>query len=102
MVAIQHGTVTVSIADEFTPPAQAGNLGPEEVRRIAKAQRGIGLACDGAADALEKSGTKFRRAGGRDAGFAACAGQARRGDRSGDPRSRGHHEQEERSGLDLG
>jgi len=46
MVAIQYCTVTVSIPDEFTPPAQAGNLGPEEVRRIAKAPRGIGLACD--------------------------------------------------------
>jgi ABC-type transporter Mla subunit MlaD len=59
MVTIQHGTVTVSIPDEFAPPAQAGNLGPEEVRRIAKAPRGIGLVCDAAADALEKSGTKF-------------------------------------------
>jgi len=59
MVAIQHGTVSVSIPDEFAPPAQAGNLGPEEVRRIAKAPRGIGLVCDATADVLEKSGTKF-------------------------------------------
>ena len=57
--AIQHGTVTVSIADVFAPPAQAGNLGPEEVRRIAKAPRRIGLVCDAAADALDKSGTTF-------------------------------------------
>jgi hypothetical protein len=59
MVAIQHGTVTVSIPDEFAPPAQAGNLGPDEVRRIAKAPRGIGLVCDATADVLEKSGTRF-------------------------------------------
>ena len=59
MVEIQHGTVTVAIPDEFAPPAQAGNLGPDEVRRIAKAPRGIGLVCDAAADALEKSGAKF-------------------------------------------
>lgn len=59
MLEIQHGTVSVSIPDEFAMPAEAGNLSSEEVRRIAKAPRGIGLACDAAADALEKSGIKF-------------------------------------------
>ncbi len=59
MSEIQHGTVTVSIPDEFTLPAQAGNMSQDEVRRIAKAPRGIGLVCDAAADALEKSGTRF-------------------------------------------
>jgi len=39
--------VTVTIADEFAPPP--GNLGPDEVRRIAKAPRGIGLICDATA-----------------------------------------------------
>lgn len=59
MADVQHGTVTVKIADEFAPPPEAGNLGPEEVRRIAKAPRGIGLICDAAADAVEKAGTRF-------------------------------------------
>jgi hypothetical protein len=59
MVAIQHGTVSVSIPDEYAPPAQAGNMGPDEVRRIAKAPRGIGLVCNTTADVLEKSSGKF-------------------------------------------
>ncbi len=59
MLEIQHGTVSVSIPDEFAMPAQAGNLSQEDVRHIAKAPRGIGLACDSAADVLEKSGAKF-------------------------------------------
>ena len=36
-----------------------GNLGPDEVRRIAKPPRGIGLICDATADGVEKSGAKF-------------------------------------------
>lgn len=59
MVDIRHGTVTVSIPDELAPPPEAGSLGPDEVRRIAKAPRGMGLICDTTADAVEKSGTKF-------------------------------------------
>jgi hypothetical protein len=56
---IKHGTVAVTIADELTPPAQAGTLGPDEVRRIPKPPRGIGLVCEAAADAMEKAGAKF-------------------------------------------
>jgi hypothetical protein len=59
MADIRHGTVTVTIADELAPPPEAGNLGPDEVRRIAKAPRGIGLICDSTADAIEKSGGRF-------------------------------------------
>ena len=59
MADIRHGTVTVTIADDFAPPPEAGNLGPDEVRRIAKPPRGIGLVCDATADAIEKSGARF-------------------------------------------
>ena len=59
MADIRHGTVTVTIDDAFTPPAEAGNLSPSEVLRIAKAPRGIGLICDATADAVEKAGAKF-------------------------------------------
>jgi hypothetical protein len=59
MADIRHGTVTVTVADEFAPPPEAGNLGPDEVRRIAKAPRGIGLICDATADGIEKSGGRF-------------------------------------------
>jgi hypothetical protein len=41
------------------PPAQAGNMSPDDVRRIAKAPRRLGLVCDAAADILEKSGSKL-------------------------------------------
>jgi hypothetical protein len=59
MADIRHGTVTVTIADEYAPPPEAGNLGPDEVRRIAKPPRGLGLICDATADGVEKSGGKF-------------------------------------------
>ena len=59
MADIRHGTVTVTVADEFAPPPEAGNLGPDEVRRIAKAPRGIGLICDTTADGIEKSSGRF-------------------------------------------
>jgi hypothetical protein len=59
MPEIQHGTVKVVIPDEFALPAQAGNMSPDDVRRIAKAPRGLGLVCDAAADVLEKSASKF-------------------------------------------
>ena len=72
-------TVTVSIADEFAPPPQAGNLGPEEVRRIAKAPRGIGLVCDAAADVLEMSGTKFAAPAGVTPASLRTLGKRRRG-----------------------
>jgi hypothetical protein len=59
MADIRHGTVTVTIGDAFAPPPEAGNLSPDEVRRIAKAPRGIGLICEATADAAEKAGAKF-------------------------------------------
>jgi hypothetical protein len=59
MADIRHGTVTITIADDFAPPPEAGNLGPEEVRRIAKPPRGIGLICDTTADVVEKSAARF-------------------------------------------
>ncbi len=64
MADVRHGTVTVTIADEYAPPPEAGNLGPDDVRRIAKPPRGLGLICDAAADAVEKSGAKFSPPGG--------------------------------------
>lgn len=64
MTDIQHGTVKVTIENEFAPPPEAGNLGLDEVRRIAKAPRGIGLICDATADAMEKAGAKFTAPGG--------------------------------------
>ena len=56
---IKHGSVAVTIPDELAPPEEAGNLAPEDVRRIPKAPRGLGLVCEATADALEKAGTSF-------------------------------------------
>jgi len=59
MPTITHGTVSVTISDALTPPAQAGKLGAEEVRRIPKPPRGIGLVGAHTADAISKAGAKL-------------------------------------------
>jgi hypothetical protein len=59
MAEVKHGTVSVTVADALAPPPKAGNLSAEEVKRLPKARRGIGLACEQTADAIEKLGPKF-------------------------------------------
>jgi hypothetical protein len=59
MAEITHGTITIQVPDELAPPEQAGKLSPEQVARIPRAPRGIGLMCMQAADAAEKAGNKF-------------------------------------------
>lgn len=59
MTTIKHGTISVEIPDELAPPEKAGKLGPEEVARIPKPPRGLGLICFQAADSFEKAGDKF-------------------------------------------
>jgi hypothetical protein len=59
MAIVAHGTVSVSIADDLTPPEKAGNLSADEVLRLPKAPRGLGLAGAHTADAITKAGAKF-------------------------------------------
>ncbi|MBK9266731.1 MAG: hypothetical protein IPM54_43965 [Polyangiaceae bacterium] len=59
MATVSYGTVSLTIADALTPPAKAGNLSADEVRRLPKAPRGIGLAGAHTADAIGKAGTKL-------------------------------------------
>jgi hypothetical protein len=59
MGKIKHGHISVTIPDELDPPDKAGKMTPEEVSRIPKAPRGLGLACEKAADAIKKAGKKF-------------------------------------------
>lgn len=59
MTIVKHGTISIKIPDELAPPERAGKLAPEEVARIPKPPRGIGLICAQAADAIEKAGDKF-------------------------------------------
>ncbi len=59
MAQIKHGTVVVTIDDKLTPPDKAGKMSAEEVKRIPKAPRGIGLVGEHTADAIAKAGDKF-------------------------------------------
>ena len=59
MAVVTHGTVSVTIPDELAPPARAGKLNADEVRRLPKAPRGIGLAGAHAADAIAKAGARL-------------------------------------------
>jgi hypothetical protein len=59
MAEITHGTVTLSFPDALALPEGSGNLSTDEVRRIPKAPRGLGLVCDDTADAMDKAGSRF-------------------------------------------
>lgn len=59
MAQIEHGSIAVTIPDALTPPDKAGKMSPEEIARIPKAPRGLGLACEKAADAMKKAGARF-------------------------------------------
>ncbi len=56
---ITHGTITVMLDDYLAPPEDAGKLTTEQIMRMPKARRGIGLACQSAADAIDKVGKAF-------------------------------------------
>lgn len=59
MADVKHGTVTVTVPDSLAPPEMAGKLTPEQVRRMPKARRGIGLVGEHVADAMVKLGEAF-------------------------------------------
>lgn len=54
MGEFNHGVVALKYPDTFTLPADAGSLSLQAARRLAKARRGIGLACDMTAQAMAK------------------------------------------------
>jgi hypothetical protein len=60
MAEIKHGNVTVNIPDHLALPAEAGSLTAEEVRRIPKPRKGLGLACEHSAQAMEAAGDQFQ------------------------------------------
>jgi hypothetical protein len=59
MSKLEHGTVSITFPDTLALDESSGKLSQDEVLRIPKAPRGIGLICDTTADALEKAGAKF-------------------------------------------
>ncbi|MDI1444136.1 hypothetical protein [Polyangium sp. 6x1] len=74
MAEIKHGSVSVSIPDSLKPPSNAGTLSADEVKRLPKAPRGIGLVGTHTADAINKAGDKLTLPKGvtADALLAAC------------------------------
>ncbi len=74
MAEVKHGTVSLTIADNLTPPPNAGSLSADEVKRLPKAPRGIGLVGMHTADAITKAGDKLTLPKGvtADALLAAC------------------------------
>ncbi len=75
MATIHHGSITLTIPDDLLPPERAGKLSAEEVSRIPKAPRGIGLICERTADAIRKAGDKFTLPAGITAESIQAAGQ---------------------------
>src|SRR5262245_15870768 len=63
MGKLEQGTVTVVYPDDIKLPEKAGKMPPEEVARIEKARRGVGLACEKTAEALKKYGARVSGAG---------------------------------------
>lgn len=55
MGKLMQGSVIVAYPDNVELPEKAGKLTVEEVARLEKARRGIGLACERTAEALEKN-----------------------------------------------
>lgn len=55
MGKLKLGTVTVAYPDDIELPEKAGKMAPEEVGRLEKPRRGIGLACEKTAEAMIKN-----------------------------------------------
>ena len=72
---ITHGTITVAVPDHLAPPEKAGKMTADEIARIPKPRRGIGVVCDQAADAMEKAAGKFAPPPGVTADSLRQAGQ---------------------------
>jgi hypothetical protein len=59
MAEVKHGSVTVTLPDPLSPPPEAGKMTPEQVQRLPKARRGLGLLGQHVADAINKLGPSF-------------------------------------------
>lgn len=54
MPELKQGAVSVVIPDHIQLPQEAGELTHKDMQRLEKARRGVGLACDTTAAAMEK------------------------------------------------
>ena len=55
MTEVNVGTVTIILPEGMTLDERAGKLSSDDKRALPKARKGVGLACDQTAAALEKS-----------------------------------------------
>ncbi len=58
MAEVKQGSVTAIVSDEITVPERAGTLNPQEVRRLPKARKGVGLVAMQTAEALRNVGSR--------------------------------------------
>lgn len=59
-VTIKLGSVSLTIPSHLAPPAEAGSLSPEQVARIPRAPRAVGVLCELAAQGIERAGKDFQ------------------------------------------
>lgn len=59
MPQITVGTVTIGLPDNLEIDPRAGKLSDEEQSRVVRARKGLGLACDLTAAAMEKAAGTF-------------------------------------------
>ena len=59
MAELKHGTVTILLPEGVEMPPNAGNLSLSDKRRLPKARKGLGFACNMTAAELEKSDNKL-------------------------------------------
>ena len=52
MATITEGNVSVVVPEHISIPVEAGTLSKDQVRRLIKARRGVGLACGATAQAM--------------------------------------------------
>ena len=59
MAELREGSVSVTLPDSLSIPEKAGKLSKTEVKRIPKARKGLGLACQATAKAMTTNPTRL-------------------------------------------
>ena len=58
-ITVSQGPVSIQVAAELAPAKGAGTMSPDQLRRLAPARKGVGLALESAADVMEDLGDEF-------------------------------------------
>jgi hypothetical protein len=67
-----EGSITAALPDDITIPEKAGKLSKEEVKRLPKVRKGLGLACQMTAAAMVKNPDRLNVPGVTADGLAAA------------------------------